>query len=224
MQMRKSLFVVVLGAFLFGLGSAHAISFNFGDDYWGPGYWGPGYGAPGYGAPGYGGYYPPPRLRSHDRQVMKMQRQSMMSDHDDALEDLFEMLYEGRGFDRTEAVKLAREIEVGAGVNMLRDFHPGSVVTDGSHAAPSVYGEPEAFKVNAEALKGAAAELAEALAVKPTEGLAVFLTRKNAVFECQLGDRECAKEPIDPKVWEKFNALSSTCNACHSKFRGLGSW
>lgn len=210
----------IAGTLLLGAGAVHAFSFDIGDDndYYYP-YYG---GMPAYAPPP--GYYLPPRLPSYDRSVMKMQRQNMMDDHRDALNELSAMLYGGKGFDRTEAVQLARRIEAGSGITLLRNFHPGSLVTSGSRALPSIWSNQEAFKANAEALKGAAGALAEALAKTPSEKDAIMLPRRNAVFDCKDDDKACTQVPVDPSVWAKFNDLSATCEACHAGFRGFGWW
>lgn len=230
MRMKKTLLVAALSAAVFGFGNAHAFSFDFGDnDHWYPYPYmaGPGW-VPPQGnsneAPQQGyNMMPPPRLRSYDRQVMKMRRQSMMGEHEDALNELSAMLYGGKGMDRELAIKLAREIQQDSGYRMLRNFHPGSVIADGSRANPSVWQKPDAFKAKAEALQVAAGELADALAKQPTEG-AIYLEKRRAVFDCKPDDKACKQVAVDPSVWEKFNSMAATCDACHNGFRGFGWW
>lgn len=214
---KKSLLGAVLGATVLSATSAHAFSFDFGDDdYY------PAWGAPMYGAPP--GYYLPPRLPSYDRQSLKMNRQEMMSDHQDALNELSAMLYGGKGFDRSEAVQLARKIQSGSGIKLSRNFHPGAVVTSGSRALPSVWQNQDAFKGYADNLSLAAGELAKALVIQPKPENAILLRKRDVAFSCKKGDEACTKVAVDPSVWEKFNNLSATCEGCHVGFRGFGWW
>jgi len=214
----KSLLCGALGATLLGAAGAHAFSFDFGDDDYYP-VWG----APMYGPPG-SGYYLPPRLSSYDRHSLKMNRQDKMSDHQDALNELSAMLYGGKGFDRNEAVQLARKIQSESGIRLSRNFHPGAVVTSGSRALPSVWQNQEAFKGYADSLSQAAGALAEALVVQPKPENAILLPNRNAAFNCKKDDEACTKVAVDPSVWEKFNNLSATCEGCHVGFRGFGWW
>ena len=211
-------------------------NFSFGDDddWWGPGwgnpYWGSPYGGPGWGDPrwnsgggrGWGpGYAPaygpwgagpygmPPRLGSFDRTKMRLDRQRQMSNHDDAMEELGDMLYGRYRFEREKAIELAREIEAGAGHALVRNFHPGSIATDESHASPAFWGNEATFKANADALKTAAAALAEELARRPTD-------EEGAVYS----DHGRGDEPVSPDIWAKFNDVANACRACHATFRG----
>jgi len=94
------------------------------------------------------------------------------------------------------------------------------VVTTGSHTTLALLNNQEAFKANAQALQAAAAALAEELAKRPTaEEGAIYLPKERA-----YGKEEPETEAVSPKIWEKFNALSETCVACHSNFRGRGWW
>lgn len=215
-NLQKTLLSATLGAALLGAGGAHAFSFDFGDDDYYPVWAAPGY-AP---APGYFR----PRLPSYDRHVLKSNRQKMMDNHQDALNELSAMLYGGKGFDRSEAVRIARSIQAGSGIQLQRNFHPGSVVTSGSRALPSVMNDQEGFRAHADALSAAAGALAEALMEKPAREDAILLRRRDAAFACEKGDEACAKVAVDPSVWEKFNALSATCEGCHVGFRGFGWW
>lgn len=223
-NLNKTLISAALATTLLGAGAVHAFSFDFGDD---NDFYYPYAGVPYAGAPAYApppGYYLPPRLPSYERNRLRTSRQDMMDDHRDALNELSAMLYGGKGFDRSEAVQLARRIQSGSGMTLLRNFHPGSIATWGSRALPSVWSNQEAFKANADALGAAAGALAEALAKKPTPDTAILLPRRNAPFDCKKGDEACSKVPVDPSVWEKFNDLSATCEACHAGFRGFGWW
>ena len=124
---------------------------------WGRRSWGaPAWGGPGYYSPPPAGYYyPPPRINAYDRTMMKDRRQSLMSKHDDAMDSLADMLYGRYRFDREDAIDYARQIEMDSGQNMMRDFHPGAVVTSGSHTAPTYWGNEQAFRANADVLKAA---------------------------------------------------------------------
>lgn len=214
---KKTLLSGVVGATLLSTAGVHAFSFDIGDDdhY-------PVWGAPGYGPPP--GYYLPPRLPSYDRHAMKMARQEMMSNHQEALNELSAMLYGGKGFDRSEAVKLARYIQSGSGIALQRNLHPGSVVTSGSRALPSVWQNPEGVKAYADALSAAAGGLAEALVIQPPPEKAILLPRRDAAFACKDDDEACKQVAVDPSVWKKFNDLSATCEGCHVGFRGFGWW
>ena len=105
--------------------------------------------------------------------------------------------------------ELAREIEAGAGHALVRNFHPGSIATDESHASPAFWGNEATFKANADALKTAAAALAEELARRPTD-------EEGAVYS----DHGRGDEPVSPDIWAKFNDVANACRACHATFRG----
>ena len=219
----KTLLSAAIGATLLGTGAAQAFSFDFGDDdndlyypYWGP----PAYVVP---AP-VPGYYPPPRLPRIDRDRLRMARQHLMDNHKEALNELSAMLYGGKGFDRAEAIQMARRIQSGSGIMLEKNFHPGSIPTSGSRALPSIWSNHQAFKSYAQALGKAADELANALALKPGPDKAIYLPRRDAAFACDRDDEACKKVPVDPSVWEKFNTLSATCEGCHASFRGFGWW
>ncbi len=214
----------LLAGALLGSGTAQAFSFDFGDDndFYYPPPWAAPYGAPAYGAPP--PYSMPPRLPRYERDRMRSERQRLMESHQEALNELAAMLYGGKGFDRTQAVQLARRIEAGAGVGLLRFFHPGSIPAWGSRALPSIWTNQEAFKAKADELKQAAAALAEELAKQPDPKEAVYLPRANAAFECKDEDKACKEVAVSPRVWEKFNQLSATCQGCHMGFRGFGWW
>jgi cytochrome c556 len=238
-RIRKTLLAGLVGLALGSAGTAQAgfsfgdSNFSFGDDddWWGPGwgnpYLGGPYGRPGWGdprwgnggtgrgwGPGYGPWGPgpygmPPRLGSFDRTKMRLDRQRQMSNHDDAMEELGDMLYGRYNFDREKAIELAREIESGAGMALVRNFHPGSIATDESHTTPAFWGNEATFKANADALKTAATALAEELAKRPTD-------EEGAVYS----DHGRGDEPVSPDIWEKFHDVANSCRACHATFRG----
>jgi len=229
----RKLLAGTLGFTLMSAGNVLAFSFSIDDDddYYRP-YWGAPYAAPGWGAPPQA-WGPPvqfqpwvtppqrfwyPQLRSYDRSKMKQGRQRHMGDFDDAMNEIRAMLYGNEDFDRTQAIQIARKIEATSGEAMTGNFHPGSVVTMGSRTSPRLWGNEEAFKSNAEAMKAAAGALAEELGKKPTdEEGAIYLSQRSVKF----GQPDERKEvPVSPQIWKKFNELSDTCVACHSNFRG----
>lgn len=229
---RKALLACVVGLALSSAGSLQAFSFSIDDDddypYWGAPVAGPGWGAPAWGP----GYYRPwvappahfwyPRLPSYDRSRMKQGRQRQMDNFDDAMNDLRDMLYGGADFDRTRAIQLTRKIEATSGHALTGNFHPGAVVTTGSRTSPALWGNEEAFKANAEALRNAAGALADELAKKPSEEQgAVYLSQRSEEFG---RNKEYNEVPVSPQIWKKFNTLSDSCVACHSAFRGPSWW
>lgn len=190
-----------------GIGSVQAFSFNFGDDYYHP-YW---------GAPFYrplNPYFYMPQLPSYDRSTMVRNRQDLMDRNTDAMQALQELLYGRYGFDRAEAVKLARKIELSSGYAMSRHFHPGAVRDMSSHVRPTYWGNEQTFQANAQALQAAAKDLADELSKTPTEAEGTVMLRKR----WSGGDEE--REAVSAKVWDKYNNLSNTCVSCHHSFRG----
>jgi cytochrome c556 len=141
-----------------------------------------------------------------------------MSNHDDAMDGLADMLFGKYRFDRNEAIVLAREIEMNASQNLLQNFHPGAIATHDSNTAPTFWGNQEAFKSYVDALKGAAGALAKELEKQPKEGETVMYPRKSKGFEYRRSFGNDA-EPISSEVFTKFNELGSTCQTCHSYFR-----
>ena len=181
------------------------------------------YGGPFYGGgPGYAGPYGAgPYGSRYGSSAMTHDRQRLMRDHGRAMRDL-EAMFEGRMmFDRTEATKLAREIEAGAGENMWRLYAPGSVAP-GSRSAPNIWGNFETFKANAQAVKEAAGKVADALEKRPTgadyqRGVWVPPHSMGYGRGGPWGQRggAIAKEAVG-----EFNRLTVTCHACHGAFRG----
>ena len=228
-HLNVALFIFTALLFI-GVSDVQAFNFDFGDDddyyhpYFRPAY-NPWFGPPlGYGPPpGYfrppAAYYPP-RLPSYDSSTMVRKRQRIMSDHDEAMDRLYEILYGNYGFDRAEAVKLARKIEVTSGIAMTGNFHPGAVADFRSRTTPAYWGNEQTFRANAQALQAAAKDLAIELAKKPSaEEGAIMMPRRGASVEGE----NAQSAPVSPGVWEKFNALSHVCESCHSTFRG-SSW
>ncbi len=214
MRHLQKILLTFLVFFFIGISSAQAFSFDFGDDddyypYWGPGYsqWGP--------PPTY--FYP--RLSSYDRSTMVQQRQQMMGLHDKTVDRLAELLYGSNGFDRAEAIKLARKIELTSGLALTSNFHPDAVAAYRSRTTPVLWGNEQTFKANALALQAAAIDLAKELEKQPTvaEG-AVYLPKRSRSF----GPEESETVPVSAGIWEKYNALSNVCVSCHSSFRRRG--
>jgi cytochrome c556 len=139
-----------------------------------------------------------------------------MSSHNEAMNDLADMLYGGYRFDREEAIKLAREIEAASGSNLMRYFHPGAIATEGSRTTPAFWGNEATFKVNADALKAAARALAEELEKRPEKEKAVYPSQGRRYYPRW---RDLESDPVSPEVWTKFKNVGSTCQSCHRGFR-----
>lgn len=221
MRYLNSTLLTFLAFFLIGASDSRAFSFDFGDDdYYHHPYAGHAY-SPWY-APPPNYYRPPPvyfhpQLPSYDSSSMVRKRQRVMSDHDDAMNRLYEMLYGRYGFDRAEAIKLANKINVTSGSALTGNFHPGAVADYRSRTTPAFWGNEQTFTANAQALQAAAKDLATELSKQPTaEEGAVFLPKRGASFD----DDSTQGAPVSARVWEKFNTLSNTCENCHNRFRG----
>lgn len=214
----KPLISLIAATLLTAAGSAQAFSFgdssfSFGDDY----YRGP-YGSP-YAGPGYGGnpYWIPPQMSTYDRSVMRMNRQKLMRDHAEALDDLGEMLNGrfGQSFDRDKAIQLAHRIESASGPALTQYFHPGAVAASGSHLSPAYWGNEKAFSANADTLQATATALATALAKVPDKDeKAVYLSKG------RFGEDANKKVAVSPDVWQRFQETSNACRGCHASFRG----
>lgn len=210
MQYIKNVLLSLIVFFFMGAGSAQAFSFNFGDDDDYP-YWGYPY-SPWVAPPAY--YFP--RISSFERSSMVRNRQRTMDRHDETMAQLNELLYGRYGFDRAVAIKLARNIELSSGSALTGNFHPASVTTFSSRMAPTLWGNEQAFKANAQALQAAANDLAKELEKQPTaEQGAVYLPQRSTSY-----DREKPQTiAVSAKIWEKFNTLSNVCASCHRSFR-----
>jgi len=244
-RFQKIILTGAIGMALVGPGTAFGWgdSFSFGDS-WNPGAsksswstpnWGTSYSSPnwsrrGWNQPAWGGpaYYPPParqyypRPSVYDRTQMKDNRQKLMSNHDDSMDSLADMLYGKFRFDRDDAIQKAREIETNSGQIILHNFHPGAIATYGSNTAPTFWGNEEAFKSYADVMKAAAVALAEELEKRPTdEEGAIYAGRSRGFVYQKPGGNDV--EPISPQVFTKFHELASTCQACHGYFR-LSKW
>ncbi len=214
MRKLKSIFTILaLGVVFLATNPAQAFSFDFGDDdddYWYYSYWG-GQGRP-WIAPN--GMYFYPRLPYFERQRLIDRRQYQMGRHYNAMQQLGGMLYGREGFDRTEAIKLARRIEATAGRSLADDFHPGSIASYNSRTTLALWGNRQGFEANAEALKQAARALAEEFQKQPT-------AEEGGVMLPAADGRGEEKVAVSPDVWDKFNALSEVCDSCHRGFRGF---
>jgi len=215
--------------------SGSVAAFSFGESFnesWGSGNSGSSWGTPDWGTsystpnsnwrgqryyPGPGNYNYPP-VSPYDRNQMRERRQVQMSDHDDSMDSLADMLFGKFRFDREEAIELAQEIEASSGQDLLRNFHPGAVATHDSRTAPALWGNEKAFKSYANAMRLAAVALAEELKKRPKAEEGALYPRRSRGFEYRRSFGNDA-DPIAPTVFEKFNKLSSTCQTCHSYFR-----
>lgn len=218
---KKSVFKIALLSSLLISSSAQSFSFNMGDDDWNwgssyrsdPGAYGP-WGAPGYGAP-------PRRLSDYQRFQLRQRRQNQMTGHEDSMELLSEMLFGNKGFQREKAIELARQIQAASGPALTNNFHPGSVVTFGSRAAPSIWQNYDAFKANAAELQKAAGDLALELEKKPSAEQGAVYLKSGSIYQ---NPKERKVVPVSPTVWEKFNHLSATCYTCHNQYRTRSAW
>ena len=188
-------------------GTSQAFSFDFGDDH--PPTWFETYGQP---APR---YYYHPQINSFDRSRMIDRRQNRMQRRATTMNQLSDLLSGRYGFDRQQAIQLARGIEQSAGHALSRNFHPGAVIDDYSRTTRSLWGNEELFRQYAVSLQTAAKELAEELAKEPTQEEGAVYMREQR----KRGEDTVSSVAVSPKVWEKFSAVSSTCNSCHSSFR-----
>ena len=165
-------------------------------------------------------YYGPSYDGPYGPNAMRQDRQELMHDHGWAMHKL-RTIFEGRRpFNRREATELALAIEAGAGENLWRLYSPRSVTAPGSRTAPSVWGDFESFKANAQAMKESADRLADALAKRP-EGAdyrqGVWTPRYSAPWGNRWGEKGggITREAID-----EFRTLGALCQACHRGYRG----
>jgi cytochrome c556 len=187
------------------------------------GYWGPSWGGPGP-EPGWGGGpwsesgYP---YSGYGRSLDRMhERQSEMRDHRAAMQSVARMLSGQRSFDRAKAIGLAREIEASAGENMARLFKPGDWPRSPLTRA-RIGDEMETFKANADALKQAAGELADALEKQPS-GEDVRAGRAWSP-DWGMGGRYSRwtneRRAVTQQVFDAYTRLRATCHGCHANFR-----
>jgi len=182
-------------------------SFDFDDDdgppSWVESYWQP--------APR---YYYYPQMNSFDRSRVVEGRQRHMQRRASTMSQLSNLLSGRYGFDRAEAVRLARNIEKSAGWALTRNFHPGTVIDSDSRTTRSLWGNEEMFRANAETLQSAARALAEELEKTPTEEEgAVYLRTRS-----KPGDG-VTTAAVSSQVWQKYSDVSNTCHVCHRNFR-----
>jgi cytochrome c556 len=185
----------------------HGFSFDFDNDdgppSWVESYWQP--------APRY--YYP--QMDSFDRSRVVEGRQRHMQRRASTMSQLSNLLSGRYGFDRAQAVQLARNIERSAGWALTRNFHPGAVIDTDSRTTRSLWGNEQMFRANAETLQSAARALAEELEKTPTaEQGAVYLRTRS-----KPGDDEVTTAAVSSQVWQKYSDVSNTCHACHRNFR-----
>jgi cytochrome c556 len=197
--------------------SASAFSFDFGDDDddWRYYYWAaPGAQGRPWIAPNGAYFYP--RLPYFERNRRIDRRQSHMAGFGNATDELGAMLYGNLGFDRARAISLARRIEAYASANMVDDFHPGAIAAYRSNTTLALWGNPETFRRNAQALKAAAAVLADQFEQEPTSG-AVSLPQRGY----RQSQTSVEQVKVSPQVWKSFNAMTSVCDNCHRGYRGI---
>jgi len=173
---------------------------------WGGGPWS----EPGFPSSGYGGALD----RTHERQ-------SAMLDHKAAMQAVARMLSGRRSFDRAEAVGLARQIEASAGDNLTRSFAPGDWRRSPLSRARIAPGDMETFKANADALKQAAGELADALEQQPSAedvraGRAWSPNWRMGGPYSGWGNEGGA---VTPEAFAAYRRLQATCYSCHANFR-----
>ena len=177
--------------------------------------------AVGLAIPGFASaWYGDPWYRPYGSGAMVYKRQNMMRGHGYTMSQLADMLEGRRILNRTEAVRLARELEAGFGGNLIGNFAPGTVVA-GSRTAPSAWRNFGAFRGYAEAAKQASSRLAEALDRAPS-GKDVQQTASGAPPRRMgygwWGHRPAGLVPME--ALQEFGRLTATCNSCHAWFRG----
>lgn len=187
------------------------------------GYWGPSWGGP-WSEPGWGGGpwsepgYP---YGGYGQSLDRMhERQREMRDHRAAMQSVARMLSGQRNFDRAKAIGLAREIEASAGENMARLFKPGDWQRSPLTRA-RIGDEMETFKANADALKQAAGELADALEKQPS---AEDVSAGRAWSpDWGMGGPHSRwrneRRAVTQQVFDAYTKLRATCHGCHANFR-----
>jgi cytochrome c556 len=189
---------------------------------WGGSPWSePGWGGGPWSEPGWGGGpwsdYP---FSGYGRTLDQMhERRDEMHDHKAAMQDVARMLSGRRTFDRAKAIGLARQIEASAGENLTRLFEPG-----GRRMGPfsrARIGDMESFKANAEALKLAAGELADALEKQPSpEDISAGRAwSPDWSMRGPYSRWRSEGEAVPQEVFEAYTKLRATCHGCHANFR-----
>jgi hypothetical protein len=126
-----------------------------------------------------------------------------------------------RTLNRDEAVRLARELEVGFGDALIQNFAPGTVVA-GSRVVPWAWRDFGAFRGYAEAAKQASAGLAEALEAQPSAQDVQQVGVGGPPRGWGYGPRGPRwADPVSIEVMQAFGRLDATCYSCHASFRGL---
>jgi cytochrome c556 len=148
------------------------------------------------------------------------ERQSEMRDHRAAMQSVARMLSGQRRFDRAKAIGLAREIEASSGANMARLFKPGDRASRPLTRA-NIGDEMEAFKANAEALKQAAGELAEALEQQPTDQ--DVSAGRAWPPDWGMAGRHSRwtneRRAVPQQAFDAYTRMRATCHGCHANFR-----
>ncbi len=149
------------------------------------------------------------------------ERQQGMRDHRAAMQSVARMLSGRRAFDRAKAIGLARAIEASAGENLVQLFQPGDWRSSPLSRARIGGDDLETFKANAEALKEAAGELANALEKQSSaEDI-----RAGHAWSPHWGTggpyRGWRNEggAVTQQVFDAYTKLRATCHGCHANFR-----
>jgi hypothetical protein len=144
-----------------------------------------------------------------------------MQDHKAAMQSVARMLSGRRTFDRAEAIALARAIEASAGENLTRLFKAGDGQRSPLSRARIGGDDMETFKANAEALKQAAGELADALERQPSaediRGGRAWSPNWRWGVPYSRGRNEGGA--VTPEVFDAYTKLQATCYGCHANFR-----
>ena len=178
--------------------------------------WGGGPGGPGFMA-GQGQQQP---------QQQTQARRTQMTGHGHNMDEL-EKLFDGRlNFNRDRALRIAREIEAGAGENLWKQFQTGTHGLN-SRVMPRILSDFETFQAYAETLKHNAGVLVEALQRNPTpvdvyRGGA-YVPRGSYGTPYRRGPYGQAQRPdfgaVDMKAMQAYAGMVATCNICHMVYR-----
>lgn len=174
--------------------------------------WGAGPGGPGY------------QLGQGQQQTQG--RRTQMTGHGHSMDEL-EKLFDGRlNFNRDRALRIAREIEAGAGENLWKQFQAGTHGPS-TRVMPRILSDFETFQTYAETLKHNAGVLVEALQRNPTphdvyRGGA-YVPRGSYGTPYRPGPYGQAHRPdfgaVDMKAMQAYAGMVATCNICHMVYR-----
>ena len=162
-------------------------------------------------------WYGDPWYRPYGSGAVTYERQNMMRGHNYAMRELADMLEGRRMLNRTEAVRLARELEAGFGDSLVENFAPGTVVA-GSRTAPWTWRNFGAFEAYAEAARQSSARLAEALEKESSEQDAQHWVPPRRMGYGPWGRGRA--DVVSIEVLQELSRLNATCGSCHMLFRG----